>query len=301
MLFIPGKLIALLTFPGVIVHELGHLFFCRLTNTKVRAYCLYQFDEPAGFVVHEKPKSLFNNFLICFGPFFVNTVLAVAVILVGTLFAWLSGVLGLLFLWLSLSIGMHAFPSKGDGISLYNQTGESIRKGNWLSVIYLPFVLLVYVASLLSIFWADLLYAIAVVYGFISLLGIPFFYLTQGGVEIDFKKGEYSIIGGQIYFDGHPLGEYTEKMCSKYSCHFFIPQKFVSNNRTHVLRYITDKCREWNLKDPEIKRGKLVLDYNAGKLVDFGKCGLDYLNAGGDLIVGRLAINSTSNETSEES
>lgn len=29
MFFIPGQLIALVTFPGVIVHELAHQLFCR--------------------------------------------------------------------------------------------------------------------------------------------------------------------------------------------------------------------------------------------------------------------------------
>jgi hypothetical protein len=35
MFFIPGFVIAALTFPGVIIHEAGHLFFCRLFKLQV--------------------------------------------------------------------------------------------------------------------------------------------------------------------------------------------------------------------------------------------------------------------------
>lgn len=34
-MLIPGFLISLVTFPGVMVHELAHLVFCKLTNTPV--------------------------------------------------------------------------------------------------------------------------------------------------------------------------------------------------------------------------------------------------------------------------
>jgi hypothetical protein len=34
-MFIPGFLISLVTFPGVIVHELAHVAFCKFTDTRV--------------------------------------------------------------------------------------------------------------------------------------------------------------------------------------------------------------------------------------------------------------------------
>ncbi len=41
MFFIPGPVIAALTFPGVIIHEAGHLFFCRLFKLQVFDVCFF--------------------------------------------------------------------------------------------------------------------------------------------------------------------------------------------------------------------------------------------------------------------
>jgi hypothetical protein len=34
-MFIPGFLISIATFPGVVVHELAHVAFCKFTDTRV--------------------------------------------------------------------------------------------------------------------------------------------------------------------------------------------------------------------------------------------------------------------------
>lgn len=47
MFFIPGQLIAALTFPGVIVHEMAHQLFCRLFRVAVLDVCYFRFG-PAG-------------------------------------------------------------------------------------------------------------------------------------------------------------------------------------------------------------------------------------------------------------
>jgi hypothetical protein len=41
MFFIPGPLIALATFPGVIVHELAHQLFCRWFRIPVLNVCYF--------------------------------------------------------------------------------------------------------------------------------------------------------------------------------------------------------------------------------------------------------------------
>jgi hypothetical protein len=44
---IPGQLIALLTFPGVIVHELGHQLMCRFLRVAVLDVCYFRVGRPA--------------------------------------------------------------------------------------------------------------------------------------------------------------------------------------------------------------------------------------------------------------
>ena len=54
MIIIPGWLIALVTFPGVIVHEAAHFLFCRLRRVAVFDVCYLRFGNPAGYVIHSK-------------------------------------------------------------------------------------------------------------------------------------------------------------------------------------------------------------------------------------------------------
>lgn len=74
MFFIPGWLIALITFPGVMVHELAHHFFCDLSRVPVFRICYYRVGNPAGYVIHGKTADLRANLLISVGPLFVNII-----------------------------------------------------------------------------------------------------------------------------------------------------------------------------------------------------------------------------------
>src|SRR5262249_19344088 len=117
----PGFLIALFTFPGVVVHELAHCLVCRWTEARGLRGCYFRFGNPAGFVVHEKPTSVWKSILIGVGPLFVNTVAGFAIALLaiacyrwgqpgGQARPWLFAAL----MWLAISVAMHSFPSTGD-------------------------------------------------------------------------------------------------------------------------------------------------------------------------------------------
>ena len=103
---IPGFIIALLTFPGVIVHELAHQFFCRLLKVPVFKVCYIRVGNPSGYVIHEHPHSPWKSLLIGYGPLLVNSI-------VGTLIAF-PAVLALVYLnngwWLDgllIYLGFH--------------------------------------------------------------------------------------------------------------------------------------------------------------------------------------------------
>ena len=68
MFIIPGQLISLATFPGVIVHEAGHMLFCKLRHVAVLDVCFFRFGNPAGYVVHEPVNRFSTSLLITFGP-----------------------------------------------------------------------------------------------------------------------------------------------------------------------------------------------------------------------------------------
>lgn len=165
MFFIPGPIIAALTFPGVIIHETGHLFFSKLFKLQVYDVCFFRFGNPAGYVVHEQTENFTALFFVSLGPFFVNTLLCVIFCSAAFLPVWELKVfdpLAYFFYWLGLSIGMHAFPSTADLSNLWDQAPDLAKKGNLLAIFSLPFAALLYVLNLARVVWADLGYGIAV-------------------------------------------------------------------------------------------------------------------------------------------
>jgi hypothetical protein len=76
MFFVPGIVITILTFPGVIVHELAHQLFCRWFKVPVFEVVYFQPKNPAGYVLHEVPQHKWQTILISVGPFFINTLAA---------------------------------------------------------------------------------------------------------------------------------------------------------------------------------------------------------------------------------
>ena len=158
--------------PGVIIHELSHHFFCIIFSTKVIDVCYYNFRDSSGYVLHEKPKHLYQNILISTAPFLINS-------FIGTLVAYptivnkfsSSGLASLnwqdfLRVIISISIGMNAIPSKGDGLSLWYSVEDSNM--NFLQklaakVIIFPLVFIIFLINFGSSYVKiDLLYGACV-------------------------------------------------------------------------------------------------------------------------------------------
>ena len=165
MIPIPGWLISLLTFPGVIVHEAGHLLLCRKFKVAVFDVCFFRLGNPAGYVVHEQTDNFLTIFFVSMGPFFVNTAFCILFCSAAFLPVWELEVrdpLGWFFYWLGLSIGMHAFPSTEDLKHIWKLAPANARQGNVLAIVSFPIVTALYVLNYARFFWADLGYGIAV-------------------------------------------------------------------------------------------------------------------------------------------
>lgn len=177
MFFIPGQLISILTFPGVIIHELAHQIFCKLAKVAVFDVKYFQFKNPAGYVRHEIPTKAYQSALIGIGPFIVNTI-------VGGLIACPAAIPILKFksqvnapelmvnyflIWLGVSIAMHSFPSTGDAASIWSHVKRAdtpvIQK-----IFITPIIGLIYLGAAGSFFWLDLAYGIAVAMAIPNLL-----------------------------------------------------------------------------------------------------------------------------------
>lgn len=166
MLPIPGFILAILTFPGVIVHELAHQLFCRWCKVPVFEVCYFRDANPAGYVLHEPAQKTSHSILISVGPFILNTTVAFLIGLPAALqFKFdAAGPLDYLLLYLGVSIGMHAFPSTGDANSLWNSVMND-QTPLIARIVVAPIVGIIYLGAIGSFFWLDALYGVGVAIG----------------------------------------------------------------------------------------------------------------------------------------
>jgi hypothetical protein len=172
MFFVPGIAVTIITFPGVIVHELAHQLFCRWFKVPVFKVVYFQAKNPAGYVLHEVPQRKWQTIMISTGPFFINTIVAALIAMPAALpiFRFNSGNIGdYLLIYLSISIGMHAFPSRGDAQSIIDVMKDASTP-HWLKIIGWPIIGLIYVGSLGSFFWLDLIYGTVIAAGIPNLI-----------------------------------------------------------------------------------------------------------------------------------
>jgi hypothetical protein len=158
---IPGWFIALLTFPGVILHEWAHKFFCdrfKIPVYEVRYFTLGQ--DVAGYVKHGEPSSFWQSFWVSIGPLVINS-LTTVLLGAATAQAINGSVLEVFLGWLGLSVGMHCFPSDHDARNVVHASRTARTNGG--SMFYLlafPFVALIFVANAFKLLWMDLAYAV---------------------------------------------------------------------------------------------------------------------------------------------
>src|SRR5689334_2955050 len=167
MFFLPGWLISLITFPGVIVHEMAHRFFCDVTDTPVYEVAYFRPGKnPAGYVIHGDPRNLKAGLLISFGPLLINTVLCailtftVAYELI-VLDAGFDDPVLVPLAWLGYSIGMHAFPSGQDAASFIAQVKEA-RGGGFVLALSRFAAGILSLANAARAIWFDAIYAVGV-------------------------------------------------------------------------------------------------------------------------------------------
>jgi hypothetical protein len=165
MFFIPGRLIAALTFPGIVIHELAHQLFCRAFRIPVYQVCYFRFGNPVGYVIHGQTENWVYSVLIGAGPFFLNSILGAVLSFPSALrvfeFSGVASVLDGVLIWLGVSIAMHAIPSTGDAKSMW--WAVSGNKAPALAkLIVAPVVGLIFVLAIGSAIWLDLIYGVFV-------------------------------------------------------------------------------------------------------------------------------------------
>jgi hypothetical protein len=164
-----AAIISLITFPGVIVHEWAHKFFCDRAGVPVAKVRYFRLGNPAGYVIHAPATRYHHALLIDIAPLLLNTLFALVLFCAAMLIE--DRIAIYVLCWLGISIGMHAFPSGEDANNLWHDTRKALPR-NPLAYLSLPLVGLIKLAQLLRFIWFGLLYAVALL--------ILVAYLTQG-------------------------------------------------------------------------------------------------------------------------
>ncbi len=167
---IPGWLISIVTFPGVIVHEWGHKKFCEWLGVPVYKVVYFQFGNPAGYVLHGETVNYRQTFWVSTGPLIINSLAAIVISFFAT--GIQIEILTFILMWVAISVGMHSFPSDHDMKHILIASKKELKNsGSLLHYLAFPFVGLIYLANVLSILWWDFAYAIALTMIGVSLAG----------------------------------------------------------------------------------------------------------------------------------
>lgn len=216
MFFIPGWLISMFTFPGVILHEWAHEFFCKRLGVAVHEVKYFQLGKKvAGYVKHEIPTTYKQTFWISIGPLLVNSLAAIAISFVASQTVS-GGWLWCVLFWLAISAGMHSFPSDHDMSHIASASKSAIDNGgSFLHYLAFPFVWLVKIANVLRVIWFDAIWAILLISiggGFGSFHDITTTKQDKLSSQIEVCKTNVTSISNQVDNDQAKLDAMDSQM-----------------------------------------------------------------------------------------
>lgn len=170
MIMIPGFIIAILTFPGVIIHQLVQLIVCRILRVAVLDISFFKFKNPAGYVIHERPIESWKDLIIGIVPFLVNSVLGATIASYSALSYYIfesGNSLDIIMIWLGISLAINAFPSPENSKNMWEAIDEP-GVPLILKIFTFPIAGAMFIFSIGSMLWLNLFYSILVA------MSIPF-------------------------------------------------------------------------------------------------------------------------------
>ncbi|WP_302083416.1 metalloprotease family protein [Salinibaculum rarum] len=164
------------TFIGVVFHEFAHKKFCQRYHIPVSKVVYFQFDTPAGYVNHAKPKYYRAMFFIAIAPFLINSTLAYGVFYTLAVYhrfftapslTWPPSpgliIFGLM-VWFGVSLSLHAFPSRQDASEVWSHTKAAWTRNPFV-LLGVPVIALIVLLNKFKIIGIDFLYTAALVVG----------------------------------------------------------------------------------------------------------------------------------------
>ncbi len=170
LLIIPKEFVALLTFPGIIVHEIAHRFMCDLFNIPVYKIDYFSLEKNSvGKVIHQKTYKYKEAFLIAMAPLFINSFIAMILMIPFFIHGQVKDIIpaspdvliNLLFIiisWIGTTIGIHAIPSNQDVENLTELAHTKTAKNcTNILIVIIAFFNIPFIGFWLRIFYVGLI------------------------------------------------------------------------------------------------------------------------------------------------
>lgn len=177
-MFIPGQLVTLLTFPGVVMHEITHRFMCDVLGISVYDINYFSINNSrAGYVYHHKTDTVIQSLLIGFAPLLINSFFCMLFTLPysSSLSVTGDGISyygSMLLWWVGMSMGINAFPSNQD----VDNVLTTVEEQNIHIVIH---QLCFLICGLMKFFNCLRFVFLDVVYAFVISFILPYFIFGQ--------------------------------------------------------------------------------------------------------------------------
>lgn len=185
MLIIPGVLIGLLAFPGIILHEYAHKLGCNLVGIEVYECHYFRFKNPMGYILHEHPSQLYQSVVITLAPLIIcyggAAILALVAFSFGNAITWVLA-------WLSISLAINGSPSDDDLNTLWLHTsGFSGAIETEVGIVTLyeqhslfargalyPIMIILKIINALKVLWIDVVIGILILLWAMETCGYEF-------------------------------------------------------------------------------------------------------------------------------
>ncbi|MEO1031422.1 MAG: hypothetical protein AAFX55_08450 [Bacteroidota bacterium] len=152
-----GFIIRALTFPGVILDAFINKIVCQYLKIELLQVNYFTITGEERPVVHEIPKAYAKTFGIAIIPFVIMSLIAIFIFYIGLEF---FPNIEIPFIWLGVSIAAHSFPDTAIADVLWKNSLAEIKGGNYLALLGIPFVVIIYIARVLHFFWLDIIYGV---------------------------------------------------------------------------------------------------------------------------------------------
>lgn len=153
---LPSIFFSIITFPGIIIHELAYQFFCWVMRVPVVKVKYFQIENPCGYVISDKINSPMAKLVILAGSSICTNILGTALVFQSILSFGAFGfsndiaqnLLTIFSIWLGVSIMVHSIPNKHEVANVSQSIFRNDEVSMQVKIFSAPIIGLMYLSRI---------------------------------------------------------------------------------------------------------------------------------------------------------